>query len=260
MRLFYTSLVIGFAILFSATQSFAQSGLRTGGFSGGVSGATTAASGFGSGVGSGVVGVGGGGSLTGSVDIGGFSFDSFDLLGNGRNRNSGGRQPNGFSSEELAELRTGLANQQFKQSLIQLGFRQSSRTNSTQNRVAYAEAQKDYRVLRTGKIAPGSVGAISVPFRLTNKEINRAGRSAKWPKALRSPEFKVLVDHLNDSITNNAISTKVEAEQFLADLKTLNQSLNSVAASGRINIKDYSRSRRFITGLANEVRASDLIM
>ena len=47
---------------------------------------------------------------------------------------------------------------------------------------------------------------------------------------------------------------------FLGELQQLNQSLNVAAADGQVKIAEYARSRRFITGLANEVRASNLVM
>jgi hypothetical protein len=237
MRFFYTALVIGFAVLLSGSQLQAQSGSRSGGFSGG----------------------GGGGGISGGSGFSG--GNRYRLSPAERQRRARERaEQQQIAAQQAAQRQAELSKQQYKQSLIQLAQTRNSRTNSTQNRIAYNEAKKDFQALRSRNIAPNNLGPLNAPFRLTNKDIDRAGRTANWPELLQHQEFDALVQSINSSIQNNAIMTKDQASQFLGELQQLNQSLNVAAAGGQVKIADYARSRRFISGLANEVRASNLVM
>jgi len=197
------------------------------------------------------------GSLTGSFNIGELNFDPIARYESRSNR-SQQRFDELNQLRQLRQQRAEAAKQKFQQSLVQLAH--NAVNNKTQNRTAYAEAQRDYRALRNGSIAPQSLGAITTPFRLQNSDINRATRMAHWPGVLQDVEFEIWVGVLDNSIQNGAISTTEEAIQFLADLEQLNKTLNNAAAGGRVNIRDFAESRRFITGLANEIRASNLLM
>lgn len=219
VRVIYAAMVVGLGVLLSCSQASAQSGTRVGGF-------------------------GRGGGLS--------------------NRSTYADRQRALEQQqaiarETARLRAQNSRQQYRQNLVQLAARKNSAANAAQRRLAFAEAKNDYQALRVGNVAANSLGPLNTPFRLTGKEIDRSKRKARWPSALRKQQFGIAVGTIDAAIRNNAIMTKEEAEQFLADLQTLNQSLNSVAASGRLGIKDYAVSRQFITGLANEVRASNLV-
>lgn len=149
---------------------------------------------------------------------------------------------------------------QFKQSLANLVLKKNTRLNSRQNRVAFDEAKADFRGLRSGNVSPGSLGPLRSPFRLTSKELDRNKRTASWPKLLRTREFREQVVRIDSAIMDGRIDTSESAGQFLSDLNRLNQRLNTAALRNGLSVGEFARARRFITGLANEVRATNLVM
>ena len=159
-----------------------------------------------------------------------------------------------------SQLRAEQAKRQFKQTLVQLADSDSRSVNSRQNRQALAEAKGDFKNLRKKQIAPNLLGPLQVPFRLTDKEIDREKFTVTWPESLEGEEFESLVQRVDKAIKDRAITSEESAAQFLVDLGQLNSALNRVAAEGGVDISSYAKARRFITGLANEVRATDLVM
>jgi len=148
---------------------------------------------------------------------------------------------------------------QFKQSLVNLGMQKHNRLNSKQNKVALEEAKSDYQALRRGSVAPNGLGSLQSPFRLTKREIDRDKRVANWPELLQGSEFQAQVADIDAAILNGITDAKA-AEQFLSDLNKLNTGLNTIAIREKLSITTYAKARRFISGLANEVRASNLVM
>jgi hypothetical protein len=239
MRFFYIALVIGVTVLLSSLPLQAQSGSRSSGFSGRSGGSSSGRS-------SGSSGRYSGGSRLSRSERQRLAREQFEQQQ--------------IAAQQAAQRQSELNKQLFKESLIQLAQKQNNRANAKQNQAAFNQAKKDFKALRSRNIAPTNLGPLNVPFRLTNEEIDRAGRTVIWPESLKQQEFAPLVQSINSSIENNAVMTKDQAIQFLRELQDLNQSLNVAAAGGELEIADFANSRRFITGLANEVRASNLLM
>ncbi len=162
-------------------------------------------------------------------------------------------------AQQAAQLRAAQSKQQFKQTLSQLASKDNRKVNSRQNRQALEEAKRDYRNLRQGQVSADTLGTLQVPFRLTKKEINRKNNTATWPSSLKKEEFGSLVETIDSAIMERAIASTESATEFLSNLGELNSALSTAAAEGRVDITNYAKARRFITGLANEVRATDLV-
>ncbi len=162
-------------------------------------------------------------------------------------------------AQQAAQLRAAQSKQQFKQTLSQLASKDNRKVNSRQNRQALEEAKRDYRNLRQGQATADTLGTLQVPFRLTKKEINRKNNTASWPSALKKEEFGTLVETIDSAIMERAIASTESATEFLTNLGELNSALSTAAAEGRVDITSYAKARRFITGLANEIRATDLV-
>lgn len=161
---------------------------------------------------------------------------------------------------QLAQVRAEQSKQQFKQVLSQLASDDSRSVNSRQNRYAYQEAKRDYQSLRKRQLAPDQLGPLQQPFRLTGKDIDRESFTAHWPDLLQEKEFDALVEPVDKAIMERAVDDQESAIEFLDDLSELNSALNTAAVEGRVNITNFAKARRFITGLANEVRATGLVM
>ena len=82
---------------------------------------------------------------------------------------------------------------------------------------------------------------------------------ANWPKLFKSQNFKQYASQIDLQITGGLDDTE-SAKEFLNTLMKLNSVLNSAAFNGKVASVDYARARRFVTGLANEVRATSLVM
>ncbi len=162
--------------------------------------------------------------------------------------------------QQQAQQQAVLAKQQFKQNLISLGLKKNRSSNSRQYKLAFAEAENDYANLRVSSVEPIQVGPLQQPFRLTNKDIDRVERTANWPRALRSEKFSAMVKILDSAIMEGSVTDSESANEFLNDLEMLNAVLNTAAIRGEVSAKDYARAKRFVTGLANEVRATNLVM
>ena len=226
-----------------ATESFAQSGSRGGGGGGARSS--------------------GGGSRSSGASR---SRSSGGSRGISRSRNNV-RQPTPAEleflarqqqqeAERLAKLQDEFVREQFKQTLVQLALRENRSANSRQYRSALREAEQDYKRLRTGKVAPEQVGALQVPFRLSENDIDRSEGTVQWPEALQAEQYSEMTETLNATIEGGVTSAET-AEQLFGELKTLNTAVNQAAANREINSSEYATARRFVTGLANEVRATD---
>ena len=213
-------------------------------------------------------GGGGGGAVRSSGGGGGGARSS------GRSRSGGGglsrraRQP---SPAEIAraiqkqredaalaaKLQAEFAQEQFKQTLAQLALRENRSANSRQYRTAFREAKNDFKGLRSGDLAPEHVGVLQTPFRLSDQEIDRTDGMVQWPDALGMGQFAELVEGLEATIANG-VSNAETASQFFSELERLNTAVNQAAANREIDSSTYATARRFVTGLANEIRATDL--
>ena len=83
---------------------------------------------------------------------------------------------------------------------------------------------------------------------------------AHWPDALKDGGYDKLVANLDQTIMDGGVKSKESAQEFLKNLQALNLALNTSAAQGNVSSTDFARARRFITGLANEIHSSDLII
>lgn len=240
------NLIILSVLVFSmavVSQSHAQSGSR-GGFGGG-----------------GASGGGGGGGFSGGGSGFGNSYGGRRLSRAERQRLAQQQaQLRQQQAQQAAQLRAAQARQQFKQTLAQLANSDNRAANSRQHRNAWDEAKRDFRSLRKQQVSPNQLGPLQQPFRLTSKEINRQDYTANWPEVLQKEEFGALVQSVDKAIMDRSVNDTESATQFLNDLGQLNTALNAAAVSGQVDIKGYAQARRFITGLANEIRATDLVM
>lgn len=217
--------------------------------------------GFGGGGGGGVGGGGGGGSVSGGSGAfpGGSSTRS-------RRRRLSPLESQQLALQQLeiqrqvAQVQAERQRKQYKQTLAQLSLPQNKSANARQNRLAFEQAKNDFKSLRRRQVTPNQVGLLGQPFRLTNREIDRSKNTTNWPKALRTSEFSSKVLVLDKTIMESRITDTETATLFLGELSTLNSALNTAAANGSLKIADYANARRFITGLANEIQASNLVM
>lgn len=162
-------------------------------------------------------------------------------------------------AKEFQEQQTQLAKQQRMQFLAQLGTKPNGTANKKQNNLAFEEAKDDYRALRKQAVNPTQLGPLSQPFRLRKDSIDREKRTANWPKFFDDPAYQPLVAKVDSKITSNEIVDSESAQDFLNELSELNQALNAAATSGDVGLTEFARARRFVTGLGNEVLATNLI-
>jgi len=203
---------------------------------------------------------GSGGRITGSR----LGAGSGSRLGSGsRNRSNSGESNSPLQRE--INLQNQKANaerirQQYKQALIQLGQNPNGNTNSQQYRLAFEEAKEEYSALRKQVVTPENTGSLQLPFRLRRSDINRKTRTANWPKVLDDSDYSELTGAIDSQITNGGVTTSEEAKEFLAKLTEINNLLGRAAVAGDVGSRDYARAKRFISGLANEVNATNLVM
>ena len=213
----------------------------------------------GGGGGGGSIGGGGGSSVGGAGSIGSFGTRRLSRA----ERQFQAQQEQLFRQQQAqlaAAAQAENAKLQRKQTLAQLALKQNQSTNSRLYRMAFAEAKKDFQNLRSKKVSPQQLGNLQQLFRLTKKDIDRDKKESHWPKALDGEQFEELVQKVDMSIMDSAIKDTESAKLFLQDLNTLNAALNTDAANGDIDIRSYAQARRFLTGLANEILVTDLIM
>ena len=163
-------------------------------------------------------------------------------------------------SREFQRQQAEAVKSQRKQELILLGQKLNGPQNRRQNRRALGEAKDNYRALRKNQIPPEQLGLLQSSFRLRTDSINREQYTAMWPTALLEPEYESQVQNLDAFITSMSITDAASAQQFLDQLNQLNLALNLAAANGEIDSTRYAKSIRFVSGLANEIRSSDLLM
>lgn len=174
------------------------------------------------------------------------------------------RQRQLLQQQELLKLQEESNKAAQQQQLIQLGLNPNSSLNREQNRLVFQQAKNDFKALRQRRISPDQLGLLQQPFRLRSDSIDRERRKVKWPVALRNKssnsELDSLVEKIDSTITNATIKDLETATAFLNELNQFNTVLNSAAARGEIDSKDYARSRRLASGLANEILSSKLFM
>lgn len=231
------------AIVLSLTfvcQSFAQSGSRGGG--GGFRGGGTS---------------GGGGVRSSGGTRSGFGGSGTRVRQPSRAELARLAEQRKQEAQRLAELQDGFEREQFKETLVQLALRENRSANSRRQREALREAVQDFKSLRSEQLTPDQVGVLQVPFRLTDKEVDRSNGTVQWPEALLAEQFSELTESLNTTLADG-VSDAESVEQFFGELKELNSALNQAAVDREIKSSNYAKARRFVTGLANEVRATDL--
>ena len=160
------------------------------------------------------------------------------------------------AAQQLAKRQEEYGRQQFRQALVQLALKENRSANSRQLREALHEAEQAYKGLRSGNLTPEQVGVLQVPFRLTGKDIDRSSGIVQWPEALRADQFAELTESLDTTIKGGVNSDKT-AKQFFSELEALNTATNQLVVSKEMKSSEYAKARRFITGLANEVRATE---
>jgi hypothetical protein len=213
--------IIGVSILTIENSAFAQSGTRSGGF-------------------------GGGGSRLSATE-------RAELR-----RQKAVRQQQQARANQQRQADLIKAN--FKNTLVQLGSKPDGSANRRQSKLALDEAKRDFKLLRQRKASPNQIGVLAQPFRLSSDAIDRMKNTANWPMILKTNSFSSIVTKLETQIMSGNIRDTASAEDFLATLSQLNFALNSAAANRDVKAIEYAEARRFVSGLANEIRASDLVM
>ena len=160
------------------------------------------------------------------------------------------------AAQQLAKQQEEYGRQQFRQTLIQLALRENRSANSRQLRDALREAERDYKGLRSGNLTPVQVSVLQVPFRLTDKDVDRSGSTVQWPEALQADRFNELTKKV-DAMVADGVNSDKSAKQFFSELGELNTMANQAVVSKEMKSSDYAKARRFVTGLANEVRATE---
>lgn len=77
-----------------------------------------------------------------------------------------------------------------------------------------------------------------------------------WPESLNADQFMKLTESV-DVITVDGVHSDETAKKFFSELKTLNTAVNQAVVDKEMKSSEYVKARRFITGLANEVRATE---
>ena len=162
-------------------------------------------------------------------------------------------------AKQFQEQQAKLAIEQRIEFLTQLGSKPNGTANKKQNSLALEEAKADYKALRNETVAAAQLGPLNQLFRLRKESIDRKKRTANWPKFFDDPAFQTLVKNIDSKIANNGIVDSESAQEFLDELAELNQSLNAAASSGEIGLNEFAKARRFVSGLGNEIRATNLI-
>ena len=161
--------------------------------------------------------------------------------------------------EEFQKRQAEQERRQLKSQLNELGNNPNGKLNKRQTRLAFKEAKRDFAALRKKKVSPNEIQNLQPLFRLGKDAIDRSTKTANWPKALQSEAFAETISKIDSQMSQSEIKDDKSAKKFLGDLAKLNQSLNSAAASGNLNVTNYIKARQFITGLANEIRASNVL-
>ena len=159
-------------------------------------------------------------------------------------------------AQRLAKQQEEYSREQFRQNLVQLALRENRSANSRQLKEALREAERDYKGLRSGNLTPEQVGVLQVLFRLTDKDVDRSSGTVHWPESLNADQFMKLTESV-DAITVDGVNSDETAKKFFSELKTLNTAVNQAVVDKEMKSSEYAKARRFITGLANEVRATE---
>lgn len=160
-------------------------------------------------------------------------------------------------AEKAAMLQAEYSQAQFKQTLSQLALRENRSANARQSRTAFKEAKNDFKFLLSRKATPEQVGVLQTPFRLTDMDIDRSSGAVEWPEVLQMELFAKLTEGIEMTISDGVRGTD-SASKFFNELKELNTVVNQAAVNKTIDSSKYAAARRFVSGLANEVRATDL--
>ena len=151
------------------------------------------------------------------------------------------------------------AHKQRQQTLAKLGEKPNGKLNSRLYRLAFEEAKREFSALRSKQIPASAVGELDQPFRLRNQDIDRRSGKLNWPATFKASSFKSLVADLDEQIAGGGMSSEKQCKKFLDDLSELNDHLAKAAVDGDVHRTDYARAKRFTVGLANEIKASNLI-
>ena len=140
------------------------------------------------------------------------------------------------------------AAQQRIAALRQLSLNPNSKENRNQYREAYNDAKAEFMAIRKGTVNV-SGQRLQRPFVLRSNEINRKARKIRWPKSLREEQHQDVVNNIEKFIAN----MEKNAQELSGLIRDLGFQLEQRVLDRSIDIKSYASSKRFLSGLANEV-------
>lgn len=152
-----------------------------------------------------------------------------------------------FLQQQNAAQQQANAAQQRIQFLRQLSANPNSRENRTQYSNAYDDAKAEFMAIRNGSV-PVSGSRLQRPFLLRSNELNRKARKIKWPKALQDQQHNATVADIEAFIKD----MKQNAQELTQLISQLSSEVEQRVIAKTIDIKQYAKAKRFLSGLANE--------
>lgn len=161
--------------------------------------------------------------------------------------------------QQLAEFRRAqeieIARQQRIALFQQLASNPDAQLNRRQNANAYKEAKAEFTAIKRMNIPVSAAGnSLESPFLLRSSDINRSTRMVSWPDALLDAQHRTAVLEIENRIAGNHEENQTSAEEFLDLFQQLSQDLGRRVIQKDISQRDYAKAKRFLSGLANEVK------
>ena len=127
----------------------------------------------------------------------------------------------------------------------------SANPNSKENRAqlaqAYNDAKSEFAAIRNGRVlASGS--RLQRPFLLRSNDLNRKARNINWPKPLREQQHEETIGEI-EVFVKDMESNADELNELIAQLSL---QIEKRIIEKTIDIKEYAKAKRFLSGLANE--------
>ena len=168
------------------------------------------------------------------------------------------RQQQQFQQQQqLFADQQAIQNAKNKDQLIkELALDPFSSTNKQLAKQALKDAKTEFKQILKSDDLPSSDQiqlALPTPHRLNRKEINRTTATIKWPKALKNDLYTELIEELEEKIDGDWKNVTASADEIKALLNEVNQGLISEIPEKSISASDYSKARRFLSGLSFEL-------
>ena len=209
------------------------------------------------------------GSRGASSGGGGRAISGGRAIGGGRSFGGSGSR-RGPSPEELRRQQQQLQQQQQlfadqqaiqnaknrDQFIKELALDPFSSTNKQLAKLALKDAKTEFKqILKSDDLPSGDQIqlALPTPHRLNRKEINRTTATIKWPKALKDEPYTELIEEVEEKIDGDWKNVTASGDEIRALLNEVHQSLVNEIPDKSISSSDYSKARRFLSGLSFEL-------